>query len=289
MPVSLLPSSGRSVPSNRQGECHARNCDRDGAAFLVTAFGAAACCCFFAGVDVAGDFLAALELAPPLAPFAAADTVFRPPAAVRGYPFRHRPWRLPLPRAPTCRDRSRRRRESGNSAGKDRSRSAPLQPRAIAADVTWRRSSHADVSRSVTRGRSPARALSSKARNLHGVDGDEYPRTQPRATRGRCKPGGVREVKITPEPPEEQRRETAPSRTGSRRRKRADGQQHVDRQGGWYRGTGSDEPASRPSIGQRWKVPTRERPPAARRGALPRRPSPGRPARDGARGPRLLA
>jgi len=62
--------------------------DRDGAAFLATAFEAAAFCCFFAGVDVAGDFLAALELAPPLARFAAADTVF--PAA------RSRP-RIPVP------------------------------------------------------------------------------------------------------------------------------------------------------------------------------------------------
>lgn len=62
--------------------------DRDGAAFLVTAFGAAAFCCFFAGVDVAGDFLAALELAPPLARFAAADTVF---PAVRSRP------RIPVP------------------------------------------------------------------------------------------------------------------------------------------------------------------------------------------------
>jgi hypothetical protein len=73
--------------------------DRDGVAFLATALGAgtlfavafggaAFCCCFFAGVDVAGDFLAALELAPPLARFAAADTVF--PAA------RSRP-RIPVP------------------------------------------------------------------------------------------------------------------------------------------------------------------------------------------------
>ena len=75
--------------------------DRDGADFFATAFGAgdffvatafgdAACCCcfFFAGADVAGDFLAALEPAPPLARFAAADTVF--PAA------RSRP-RIPVP------------------------------------------------------------------------------------------------------------------------------------------------------------------------------------------------
>jgi hypothetical protein len=32
----------------------------------------------------------------------------------------------------------------------------------------------------------------------YGADGDEYSRTQPRATRGRCEPGGVRGTKITP-------------------------------------------------------------------------------------------
>ncbi|GAA1985070.1 hypothetical protein GCM10009799_08110 [Nocardiopsis rhodophaea] len=36
-----------------------------------------------------------------------------------------------------------------------------------------------------------------------GVDGDEYRRTQPQATRGWWEPGGMTVGKITPEPPEE--------------------------------------------------------------------------------------
>jgi hypothetical protein len=82
-------------------------------------------------------------------------------------------------------------------------------------------------------------------RSQQGVDGDEYRWTQPAATRGRWKPGGMPVGKITPEPPEERRgapltRGHRPSRTGrgdnevGRAPTPVVGPAHV--QGGWYRG-----------------------------------------------------